>query len=43
MHGLVLHFLLRDGTLEAGQNAGADLGEQELQPPLTEGLLRVGP
>lgn len=29
--------------LQAGQNAAADLGEWELQPPRTEGLLRVGP
>ena len=43
MHCLALHFLLRDGTPKAGQNAAADLGERELQPPLTEGLLRIGP
>ena len=31
------------GICKLSQNATAELGEQELQPPLMEGLLRVGP
>lgn len=43
MHCLVLHFLLRDGNLQAWPNAAADPAEHELQPPLIEGLLCANP